>query len=69
MAYLTAPSICVGRPRQHQQAEGRDQEHLEPDIEVEDVAGQERAADARHHQHQERVETVALALSVDVARR
>ena len=53
----------------HQQPERRDDEDLEPDIEVEHVAGQEGAADARHHQHQERIEAVAPACGVDVAQR
>ena len=54
---------------QDDQAEGRDQEDLEPDIEVEDVAGQERAADTRHHQEQERIETVSAAGRIDVEQR
>jgi hypothetical protein len=53
---------------EHDQAEGRDDEDLEPDIEVEDVAGQECPADAGHHQHQERKESVAPAGGVDLAR-
>ena len=35
-----------------QQAEGGDQQHLEPDIEIEQIAGQEGAADAGHQQQQ-----------------
>jgi hypothetical protein len=46
---------------QHKQAEGGDQQHLEPDIEIEDVPGQEGAGHAGHDQQQERVETVAPA--------
>ena len=53
----------------HQKPEGRDHEHFEPDVEIEDVAGQERPADAGHHQHQERVEAVAARAHIDVAER
>ena len=38
---------------EHQEPEGRDQQDLEPDIEVEDVTRQEGAADAGHQQHQQ----------------
>ena len=50
-----------------QKAERGDQEHLEPDVEIEDVAGQERSVDAGHQQHQERIEAVAPPGRVDVA--
>lgn len=43
----------LARRAEHDQAEGRDQQHLEPDIEVEDVAGQESAGDTGHQEHQE----------------
>ncbi len=51
------------------QAEGSDQKHFEPDIEIEDVAGQKGAGDAAHHQQQKRVEAVAPADGADLAHR
>jgi hypothetical protein len=65
--YFTAPSICSRS--EHDQAEGRDQQHLEPDIEIEDIAGQKGAGDAGHQQHQERIEAVAPTAVVDVGER
>jgi hypothetical protein len=49
-----------------QQAEGRNQQHLEPDVEIEEIAGQEGAADACHQHQQQREETVAAAGIVDI---
>ncbi len=55
------------RRAEHDEAEGRDQQHFEPDIEVEDVSGQERAGNAGHQQHQEGIEAVTSAAGVNIA--
>ncbi len=39
-------------PAQHEQDEGRDQQHLEPHVQVEEVTRQERAADAHQQDEQ-----------------
>jgi hypothetical protein len=44
--HVLDPAIeLLAPPTEDQEAEGRDQHHLEPDVEVEEVAGQERPAD------------------------
>ncbi len=48
------------------QRERGDQHHLEPDVEVEQVAGEEGAADAAQQDMVEGVEAEALPLLVDV---
>ena len=49
-----------------EQAEGGDQHHLEPDVHVEDVAGQEGAADAGEHGVGQGVVAEVLLLGGDV---
>ena len=43
-----------------------DQQHLKPDIKVENVAGQEGRCHARRHQQEKRIETVATLGVIDV---
>ena len=52
---------------QNQQPEGGNQQNLEPDVEIEDIAGEKRTEDPRHDQHQERVEAVTAAGVIHVA--
>ena len=60
--YFIGAVELVPAAADHEQAEGRDQHHLEPDVHVEDVAGQERAADAGEQRVGQRVVAVALLL-------
>ena len=54
---------------QNQQAKGRDQHHLEPDIEVEDIAGQKRAADTGQQHLEQRVIAQPFLARVNIAKR
>ena len=51
-----------------QQPERGDQEHLEPDIKIEDIPRKEGAVNARHHEHQEGIEAVTAPGRIDRSR-
>ena len=53
---------------QRHQDERPHQQHFEPDVQVEDVAGQERPADPHQHRLEQRVEAERLAPDVQVGR-